>query len=256
MEELVKTKKGHPALWENGGGMTNTGHARIICDSEGNRKRPVFVKTGGHLALNDHALFVVQEGDVVIDIQRHHDDYDISVKQIKRINQDAEGHLVAEMEVLAHFSEGEWDHADIAEKFSDAINAGKDKSRCYHCRSPHYATDHPEFQRKVTIYFNDKILTAMTELCQQLGFGINFEQIPDRPDELVIPHVPVIDKNKKKIHCEYKTYNDLTYQIINILRDLERADALEIEHLHDESYYDEHDKLTKRRYTHATVRIP
>jgi hypothetical protein len=138
---LEKTKQGLPALWEEGGGMSNTGHARIIADGEGYRKRPVFVRTGGHLALSNHALFVLREGDIVVDVQRHHDDYDITVKQIRKIKTDAEGRLVAEAETLAHFDQGEWDNKDIADRYEDAITSAREKSRCYHCREPHYFTN-------------------------------------------------------------------------------------------------------------------
>jgi hypothetical protein len=139
MEEYVeKTKKGFPALWEGGGGMMNTGYARIVCSSDGSPKKPIFIKTGGHLALQDHALFIIQEGDVIIDVKRHHDDFNIIVKRIKNIKNDIDGHLIANIEIIAEFSNGEWDHEDIVEKYKNAIEAGKKKSEIYHCRSPIY----------------------------------------------------------------------------------------------------------------------
>jgi len=225
MEYLVRTKKGHPALWEEGGGMSNTGHARIIADSQGQRKKPVFIRTGGHLACREHALFIVQEGDVVIDIQRHHDDYDITVKQIRKINQDAEGRLVAEMDVLVRFSEGEWDHEDIAEKYKDAIQACIEKSRCYHCRHTHYCILHPEFQRKVTIKFDDNLVATMTELCQQLGYRIDFRQVSEEEH-----HIPAIDKTHKVITCEYMK-DELARLVNYILHRLEKIGLLEIDNI-------------------------
>ena len=221
-ECVVKTKKDYPALWEEGGGMSNTGHARIIADREGCRKKPVYIRTGGHLALGEHALFIIEEGDIVIDVRRHHDDYDITIKQIRKIRNDGEK-LVAEMEILATFSEYEWDNDEIAKRYHDAINVAKEKSRCYHCRSPHYATDHPEFKKKITIKFDDPI-AQMTELCNMLGYRIEFSKVSE--DSLSI----FFSEEQKKIYCEY-VENELAYKIICILNKLEKLSLLEIEKL-------------------------
>ena len=35
---IDKTKKGYPAIWECGGGMTNTGYSQIIANSDGSPK--------------------------------------------------------------------------------------------------------------------------------------------------------------------------------------------------------------------------
>jgi formyltetrahydrofolate synthetase len=136
-EYTVKTKRGYPALWEAGGGFSNTGHSRIIADRNGNAKKPVYIRTGGDLAGREHALFTVEPGDVVVDLSRHHEDYDIEVKQIRSIKKEGD-ELIAEMILLAHFDRGEWDNDDIAEKYRLAIESAKKKSRMYHCRSPVY----------------------------------------------------------------------------------------------------------------------
>jgi len=228
MEEyLEKTKKGLPALWEEGGGMSNTGHARIIADSEGQRKKPVFIRTGGHLAIGEHALFIVQEGDVVVDVQRHHDDFDISVKQIKRINQDAEGHLVAEMETLAHFNQGEWDNEDIAEKYKDAITSAKEKSLCYHCREPHYATEHPEFQRKITVNLKD--IQSIQALCDIVGYQLDCKRINERRFFFDF------DDKQKKISFWYNE-DTMDVETNMTIRHLENAGVLEIDKVDNKTY--------------------
>ena len=138
IKEYVEiTKRGFPALWEEGGGMSNTGHSRIIADNEGGKKKPIYIRTGGHLALREHALFIVEEGDIIIDVRRHHEDFDISVKQIKQIKNEQDK-LVAEMVVLTQFNNGEWSDPEIAKKYKEAIDAGKQKTGIYHCRSPLY----------------------------------------------------------------------------------------------------------------------
>jgi len=228
MEEyLIRTKKGLPALWEEGGGMSNTGHARIICDSEGQRKKPIYVRTGGHLAIGEHALFIVQEDDVVVDVQRHHDDYDITVKQIRKIKTDAEGRLVAEMEVLAHFDQGEWDHEDIAEKYKDAIASAKEKSRCYHCREPHYATDHPEFRRKITVNLKD--IQSLQALCDQVGYKLDCKRINERRFFFDF------DDERRKIAF---WYNEDTVDIETrmAIKHLENVGVLEIEKIDNKTY--------------------
>ena len=241
MEEyLEKTKKDYPALWEEGGGMSNTGHARIIADREGCRKKPVYIRTGGHLALGKHALFIINEGDIVIDVSRHHDDYDITVKRIEKISSKDE-QPVAEMKTIAHFSNGEWDNEEIAERYHDAVSIAKEKSRCYHCRGVHYATDHPEFKKKITIKFDDPI-AQMTELCNTLGYRIEFSKVSE--DSMSI----FFSEEQKRIYCEYVDLNELAYNIINILNKLEKLGLLEIERI---LYKDEH----RNEYDSIIVRV-
>ena len=136
-EYTAKTKKGYPALWEAGGRFSNTGHARIIADKNGDAKKPIYIRTGGDLAGKEHALFIVEPGDIIVDLSRHHEDYDIEVKQIKTIKKEGD-ELITEMIVLAHFDRGEWDNDDIAKKYKAAIESAKEKSEIYHCRSPIY----------------------------------------------------------------------------------------------------------------------
>jgi len=138
VEEVVEiTKRGYPALWEAGGGFSNTGYARIIANKNGNAKKPIYIRTGGELAGKEHALFIVEPGDVIIDLSRHHQDFNISVKQIKTIKKEGDK-LIAEMIEIAHFDKGEWDNEDIAEKYKEAIDVAKEKSEIYHCRTPLY----------------------------------------------------------------------------------------------------------------------
>lgn len=79
------TKKGYHALWEQGGGYTNTGHARIICRADGKPKSPVYIRQRGTLACEEHALFIINPGDVVIDADHHRGDYFIRVMRITQV---------------------------------------------------------------------------------------------------------------------------------------------------------------------------
>jgi hypothetical protein len=131
------TKKGFPALWEEGGGATRTGRAIIVAGPHGEPLMPIYVRTGGGLACDRHALFVVREGYHVISCSRWRDDYEIYVYRIVSIDTT---NKTANVEQICEFSLGEWDQ-DPPEYLLDAIEAAKKKSRCYHCRRPQFLAD-------------------------------------------------------------------------------------------------------------------
>ncbi len=128
------TKKGYPALWEGGGGYTNTGDASIVCNKDGSSKKPVYIRRKGHLANMEHALFIVDIGDIYIIAEHHRRDFNISVYRIISINREEK---FAEAEKICCFSEGEWD-VEPPQQLEAAIEAAKKKATCYHCREPHY----------------------------------------------------------------------------------------------------------------------
>lgn len=132
---LYFTKKGYPALWEKGGGMTNTGFSQIVCNADGSPKEPIYVARRGHLANGEHALFIISEGDIVIQADHHRGDFEISVLKITAI-----GDETAKVETLHQFDMGEWD-VEPHEYLLPAIEAAKEKALCYHCRSPHFTTE-------------------------------------------------------------------------------------------------------------------
>ena len=132
---IDKTKKGYPAIWECGGGMTSTGYSQIIANSDGSPKKPVWVNKRGHLACADHALFILQDGDIIVQTDHHRRDFEIWVLRFEGTDIDG---LYAKTTVLAHYSRGEWDNEEIAEKYKAVIKVAKEKTTCYHCRSPHY----------------------------------------------------------------------------------------------------------------------
>lgn len=133
--KLNFTKKGHPALWEKGGGMTNTGNSQIIANADGSAKKPVYINRRGHLSNGEHALLIVSQGDLVIQANHHRRDFEIVVMKIVSIQEEN-----AELKKLHHFSMGEWDIEPSAH-LQSAIEAAKEKATCYHCRSPHYTTE-------------------------------------------------------------------------------------------------------------------
>lgn len=129
---ISRTKSGLPAMWECGGGATNTGDAWIICGPDGQKKRPIHIKRRGSLSRGCHALLVVEVGDLAIGADHHRGDFDITVYRVAEIREDE-----AELEPIHEFTCGEWDK-EPPECLRDAISAAKSKATCYHCRSPHY----------------------------------------------------------------------------------------------------------------------
>jgi len=136
--ELTLTKKGHPAMWEEGGGLSNTGWAIIVAGPNGERLEPIYVRRAGHLAGRQHALFVVKVGYIVVKAYHHRRDFTIKVYRIASIDLGDPENKTAEFEVLHEFSRGEWD-IEPPDNLLDAIEAARAKATCYHCRSPHYA---------------------------------------------------------------------------------------------------------------------
>ena len=85
--QAEKTKKGYPALWEQGGGYTNTGEAQIVCDSQGRPKKPVYIRRAGQLANREHALFIIQPGDVIIRANHHRENFNFEILQVERFEE-------------------------------------------------------------------------------------------------------------------------------------------------------------------------
>lgn len=130
---IERTKTNQPALWECGGGATNTGNAVIICKSNGSKKRPTYVPNGGHLSKGNHALFVVKVGDVVIQADHNRYGESCQIDKIVAINGNE-----AILENITVFEDDEWSVHPPAH-FHNAINAAFRKMHDYHCRSVYYA---------------------------------------------------------------------------------------------------------------------
>jgi len=132
-----KTRKGLPALWESGGSMTNSGKSQIICGSNDERLKAIYIPRGGELSCGKHALIPIKIGDKVIIVSHQRKDFTIKIYQIKSIEK-YEERLV--MEAINTWQEGEWENDDdnstLANSFS--VQATMDKATCYHCREPHY----------------------------------------------------------------------------------------------------------------------
>ena len=124
-DKIVKTAQGHFAIWEEGGGMTNTGHATIITGPNGEKLEPVYIKLRGNLSCGEHALFLLKQGMWVICVDRKHDQYETNIYHY-------EG---TELISLSYLTSIEISCPSFLEA---VIKIAKEKTRHYHCREPYY----------------------------------------------------------------------------------------------------------------------
>jgi hypothetical protein len=139
--EISRSKKGLPVMWQRGGGATNTGRCTIICGSNFEPLKALYIRRSGSLSNSEHSLHIISEGYHIIVCTHHRRDFAIGVYEIKTISADS-----AEAKMICEFSEGQWD--SVGEElfahntnFRNAIEAAMKKAVCYHCRSPHYIVE-------------------------------------------------------------------------------------------------------------------
>ena len=136
---IEKTKKGYPAMWESGGGYTNTGEATIIANKDGQPKRAVYVRGRGQLANSYHALFIIEVGDYIVEADHHREDFEISVLKVLGFEEKGE-EMYAVVEQENYFSSGEWD-TELPDFLEAVVHVAMEKATCYHCRSPHFIAE-------------------------------------------------------------------------------------------------------------------
>lgn len=137
-KKLEETKSGKLAMWEWGGGFTNTGDATIICNNDGSKKKAIYVRRKGHLANAKHALVTVKANDYIIDLFRCRNNYTIRVYVIEGFVKSQNGNdMCALLQEVFRYQGNKWFPCEPS-FLEPAIEAGKEKSKCYHCREPHF----------------------------------------------------------------------------------------------------------------------
>lgn len=132
------TKNGLPAMWESGGAMTNSADCTLVGDKFAQRKKPVFIRTGGHLSNDNHALFILNKGDVVVVGTRARSDYSYVILRFVSCEKLGDGKAIGEFDIVNHYSEGQWDN-ELDSQYNEILDAAKSKMGKYHCRSTVYA---------------------------------------------------------------------------------------------------------------------
>jgi hypothetical protein len=128
--KVQRSKSGLPTLTENGGGMSNTGYATLVCGENGQKLKPLFVPRG--YSNKDHAIFVVHPGKThLVHASTSKSGETVTVEKITDINDDDEIITV----VIGEYENGD---GTIQQSFNPVVSAALQKTRCYHCREPHY----------------------------------------------------------------------------------------------------------------------
>lgn len=136
---IEKTAKGFPAVWEAGGGYTNTGEAIIVAGRDGQPKKPIYIRKRGQLANSKHALIPLVKGDFIIEADHHRQDFIIKIYKVVGF-EEKEGNMFAIVEQPHCFSKGEW-NTELPQFLETAVQVAKEKATCYHCREPHFTIE-------------------------------------------------------------------------------------------------------------------
>ena len=85
---IERTNSGLPSAWECGGGKTNTGEAVVWAGKLCSIKSPIFVRTRGPLANENHALFRIETHMHRVRVKRNRDELDIDIDRVTFIGRD------------------------------------------------------------------------------------------------------------------------------------------------------------------------
>ena len=135
------TKHGLVALWEGGGGATNTGDATIIAKPDGSKSTAIYIRRSGHLAGGDHALIPVYPGCYVIKSRHHRRDFTHEIYRVVRAYTEGEAEdkkAYVDVVLVNKFDRGEW-NTDLLSNLVAAVDVAEDKATTYHCREVMYA---------------------------------------------------------------------------------------------------------------------
>ena len=116
-EKIELTTKGHPAFWEEGGGMTSTGFAYIITGPNGEKLTPIYIRKRGNLSNRQHALFPLINGMHLVVVDRDRDTY---------------------RSKILTYMDGDFLEIEVSADMTEALEVAKQKTRFYHCRVPLY----------------------------------------------------------------------------------------------------------------------
>lgn len=136
---IEKTKKGFPAMWERGGGYTNTGVATIIANKDGLPKKALYIRQRGPLANEEHALIPLEVGDYIVEASHHREDFEVEILKVLGFEEKRE-ETYAVVEPVNYFSNGEWE-VELPVHLEVPVRASMQKATCYHCREPHYIVE-------------------------------------------------------------------------------------------------------------------
>lgn len=134
--EIVKTNKGFPALWEQGGLNRKT---ILISSADGRKKVPMFIiKKKG---VEKHALFKVEKGDLITETFSTSPSVDPEVKIYRVEEVDVENMVVKTSEF----------NGEITKKITTLIKTSMQKAKMEGCYKPCFY-----FKRKKSFFSKKK----------------------------------------------------------------------------------------------------
>ena len=130
--KVGRSKSGLPTITEEGGGASNTGSAIVVCGPQGERVKPLFVPKG--YAQGTHAIFVAKVGMYILEGSHSKGNEEVVAYCIELIGK------IDQPDFLVLRRVGEYANGDsnLPDFLDVAVDAALAKSRCYHCREPHY----------------------------------------------------------------------------------------------------------------------
>ena len=123
-----------PVMWEAGGGYTNQGYAILIANDEYRKKKPVYIKSGGHRACNEQALIAVRPGHIICDDHRYRSDHMTIFSRITKIVKADDETCKVYAEEINKYENGIWKNVPAKEMVQMAEAAWR-KSSTYHNRA-------------------------------------------------------------------------------------------------------------------------
>ena len=155
------SKNMFPCMWEKGGQVNPyTGSATLICNTNGNKKKPLFINRKTNLICGNHALIVVDIGNIIVEMSYEKKSslygdnlivFNINLLKITYIDKKA---CTVDVETIAHISDilgynyNYKEMEDIVSHFihdntstapyKKAIWTALKKSTCLKCRKPMY----------------------------------------------------------------------------------------------------------------------
>ena len=131
--KAIKCSNGQYGLWERGGSNDYRGDAVIIASSTGHKALLLELAPKGKRYNENHALCQVSLDSYVIFAFHYHGIFRIRIFCVDGM-QDGMVDLIK----VNEFSAGRWDKY-VSDHLLNAVNAAKEKSRCYHCQKVFFA---------------------------------------------------------------------------------------------------------------------
>ena len=140
---IVRTKKGHPAKWEQGGNSDGLGDVVLIGDEHGSPKRALYVKRNDKAANGEHVLLPLKVGDIVVNVKSKEKVQSIHVMEIVSIPETEE--LQCDAKLINIYTDGIW-QTEIAEgtDLYNMVISACEKAAVVDCQRGYWYQDPPQ----------------------------------------------------------------------------------------------------------------